>query len=101
MTLPFSRARKAKTMDIREEAPVQTNQRTAVLILAAVLGLGAAWANLKSDVRQHTAQISALSKSVTDDHDILTRVEAGVEYLTGPRPRHAGEASPAEPSPNK
>ena len=75
------RVKGGEPMTIGEEVAVKLSQRTLVLILGVAVAAGAAYADLKSDAKTSRDLVKEMEVQRALDHDLLTRVAAGVEQL--------------------
>ena len=64
-----------------ESVAVKMSQRTLLLILGAMIAVGVAYADLKSDVKNANATVADLVATKASDHDLLVKVATGVELL--------------------
>jgi len=78
---------KLKTLALTEDGRVITNQRTLIVILGAVAAAALAYADLKGDVKTHTKALEELRVTTAADHDAITKIQSGIDYLVRARER--------------
>ena len=92
------------SLKLGDNEKVILNQRTLIVLLAAIGTAAMAYADLKSDRKHDHEALNALTVTVAADHDILTRLDQRTVWISetkggsisagvGPKPEAAAGAS--------